>query len=372
MKKINKLLLIFIILITITIFTSCENNKREELSVLADVTLQPILKEIEKSYEKSNKELNLVITYGNYEELSNIIQANKSEYLVIADKRRLRYLMDENNCSYERKIVDFARNVECKTTENDAKIATIYSAGIIDTNYKVFSRSEDYIDRTKLESPNYDKTIANYNSFIEYLTNENCQAIYTKHDLTIKEEVTISKGEYVKNILTNEDSSLELYVNVYLPPNYSENTKPYKVIYFQDGDFYLELKNTYDKLISENEIEPFIGVFIHIRKANYNRNSALSNNPQFTSFVGNDVVKFIRENYNISIKPEDNIAAGLSLGAFESFVLAYKYPDVFKSVISQSIGMGMESFSYYVENDKNDASDKNFYIENGQSMMVWK
>ncbi len=133
MKKRNKLILFLIIIIIATAFTSCVNSTtKDEINILADTSLKPLLTDIEIAYEKSNKNIDLVITYGSFEEISDILQNNKNEFLVISHKNRLRFFMDGYNCSYEREVVDFAKNIEYKISDNDHKIATIYSAGIID------------------------------------------------------------------------------------------------------------------------------------------------------------------------------------------------------------------------------------------------
>lgn len=49
-----------------------------------------------------------------------------------------------------------------------------------------------------------------------------------------------------------------------------------------------------------------------------------------------EIIPWVRQNYNITEKPEEAIICGLSLGGLTAAYLGLKYPDVFGNVLSQS------------------------------------
>lgn len=137
--------------------------------------------------------------------------------------------------------------------------------------------------------------------------------------------------EYVDKILNKSHN-----IYVYLPPEYDDN-KEYPVIYLFDAFIYMnrvEVPHILDNLIKTKKIKPMIAVMF----GNYreSRKILLPLNPDFKDEFVNDFLPFIRNNYSVSEKPEDNIIGGMSYGGLAAAYIAFHHSDIFGKVLSQS------------------------------------
>lgn len=126
-------------------------------------------------------------------------------------------------------------------------------------------------------------------------------------------------------------------VRVYLPPNYSASTDSFPMILFHDGLEYVSLAsshNVMDYLISRNEIEPIIAVFV----PPVNRTSEYSESSMgtFTNFIVNEVIPYIDSRYRTKRTPGSRATAGASNGGNISLWLAYSHPEIFGNVAAHS------------------------------------
>ncbi|WP_291569294.1 alpha/beta hydrolase-fold protein [Clostridium sp. UBA4548] len=128
----------------------------------------------------------------------------------------------------------------------------------------------------------------------------------------------------------------EYRVWIYTPVGYSKEEEPYKMLVLSDGFEYVHgllTPSLLDNLIYEKQIAPIVAVFIESKD---NRFEMLSCNKNFTSFVAEEIVPYVRERYNVSHKPEDSIIGGLSLGGLAATYLGVMKSEVFGNVLSQS------------------------------------
>lgn len=128
----------------------------------------------------------------------------------------------------------------------------------------------------------------------------------------------------------------EYRVWIYTPGGYSKEEEPYKMLVLTDGFEYVHgllTPSLLDNLIYEKQIAPIVTVFIESKD---NRFEMLSCNKDFTSFVAEEIVSYVREKYNVSHKPEDSIIGGLSLGGLAATYLGLMKSEVFGNVLSQS------------------------------------
>ncbi len=84
----------------------------------------------------------------------------------------------------------------------------------------------------------------------------------------------------------------------------------------------------------DNELTPDIGNIVHSEYTS----SAFDNGSgeKFSNFVVDTVVSYIRDNYNVSTDPEDNMIMGSSSGGIEAFYIGMENMDVFGSIGSLS------------------------------------
>lgn len=145
---------------------------------------------------------------------------------------------------------------------------------------------------------------------------------------------------------------------IYLPPNYDDNIN-YKVIYFQDGTDYsnlMEINNVLDYLISNNEIEPVIGVFLAC--IDRNEDYILEDKDVYLNFLVDIMIPFIDTNYSTDTSTEGRIISGLSNSGSFALYTAYKHPELFGYVLSQS--GALNTLSYYGETLGNNFASADF------------
>lgn len=138
-------------------------------------------------------------------------------------------------------------------------------------------------------------------------------------------------------------------IYVYLPPAYEiEKDRDYPVVFFQDGLDYIEFAITphvIDDLIQSAKIEPLIAVFItppnRFRPESPNRMTEYGLNPDYVSFMADELVGFIAEKYRTRDDRLQRLVIGDSFGGLVSAWIPFKRPDVFALGYSQS---GYQSF----------------------------
>ncbi len=126
-------------------------------------------------------------------------------------------------------------------------------------------------------------------------------------------------------------------IRVYLPPNYESTSDSFPMILMHDGLEYISLAsmhNVLDYLISENQIEPIIGVFV----PPVNRTPEYAGNQMsaFNNFIVNELIPYLRNRYRIKSGSNNCAVGGASNGGNISLYLALNNPDIFGNVAAQS------------------------------------
>ncbi len=125
---------------------------------------------------------------------------------------------------------------------------------------------------------------------------------------------------------------------VYFPHNYKKIEGPYHFSVVFDGKAFIDFTQTptiFDNLIAENKIPPVISVFVH-NFSGFIRGKDLSCYPLFADFVAKELLPWVRDKYNISTDPENRVLIGSSSGGLAASFIAYRYPNLFRKVLSQS------------------------------------
>jgi enterochelin esterase-like enzyme len=149
-------------------------------------------------------------------------------------------------------------------------------------------------------------------------------------------------------------------VQVYLPSGYrpltaqevtptggggQEQSKPrfagtYPVIFVQDGGEYITLGsmvNVLDYVIANGLVPPVVAVFI----SPLDRNYEYFLNKDYERMVVEEILPFVREKYDVSLKPAENAIMGASLGGVISVMIALDHPEIFGKCGSQSGAFGI-------------------------------
>jgi enterochelin esterase-like enzyme len=142
----------------------------------------------------------------------------------------------------------------------------------------------------------------------------------------------IMKQDFASALLKNTRS-----IFVYLPPGYSKNAQPYDLLVVFDGQDSIDIvptPTTLDNLISEQRIAPTVALIVGNAKGM--RGTELPCNPTFAEFLNSELIPWLRRNYNVTRDPPRVTIGGYSYGGLAATCAAYRHPETFGNVLSQS------------------------------------
>lgn len=146
---------------------------------------------------------------------------------------------------------------------------------------------------------------------------------------------------------TNDPSGLNRLLSIYLPPAYDQDDTDtrYPVIYFLPGlggdetSSALSIQSLFDTLLAEQAVVPCIIVTIGgdvdngiptfggIKQGCWYVNSTL--NGAFEDFITQNIIPFIDGTFNTKSSADARAIMGHSMGAYGSFYLGMRHPDIF-------------------------------------------
>jgi enterochelin esterase-like enzyme len=130
----------------------------------------------------------------------------------------------------------------------------------------------------------------------------------------------------------------ERYLSVYTPPAYSRHARPYGLLFVFDEQWYLSRIPTstiLDNLIAKGEIPPLVAVFVG-NGPDDSRSRQLPCNSNFAAFMAEELLPWVRNEYNVTTEPGFTIVAGSSYGGLAAAYLGLQCPGHFGNVLSQS------------------------------------
>lgn len=151
-------------------------------------------------------------------------------------------------------------------------------------------------------------------------------------------DARIPAGRFTQYVIFDSTYRRPRRIWVYTPPGYRERGKPYDLMMVFDGEDYfnaIPLPMILDTLLAAKQTPAFVTVFVDdsIGQA---RIDDLSNHSKFASFIGRQLVPWVRKNWNVTRKPDRTIIAGFSNGGLGASYIALRRPDLFGNVYSQS------------------------------------
>jgi len=144
-------------------------------------------------------------------------------------------------------------------------------------------------------------------------------------------------GEIVKQDFASALLKNTRPIFVYLPPGYSKNAQPYDLLVVFDGQDSIDIvptPTTLDNLISEKRIAPTVALIVGNVKGM--RGTELPCNPTFAEFLNSELIPWLRRNYNVTRDPQRVTIGGYSYGGLAATCAAYRHPETFGNVLSQS------------------------------------
>jgi enterochelin esterase-like enzyme len=171
----------------------------------------------------------------------------------------------------------------------------------------------------------------------------------------------VSQGEIKFHKIKSEILKEERAIRVYTPPGYDPKGKPCGLLIFFDGEtvpFLIPLPATLDNLIAKEKIPPMVAVMVNSQTT---RTRDLACSGPFADFLANELVTWVRGNFNVSADPAQTVVSGFSLGGLAAAYCGLRRPEVFGNVLSQS-----GSF-WYFEGWKESANlfERNIFTDSG-------
>jgi len=166
---------------------------------------------------------------------------------------------------------------------------------------------------------------------------------------------------------------------VWLPPDYfDKSAKRYPVLYMHDGQNIVDpntssfgidwqIDETADSLIRSQEIEPFILVGINNTADRFFDYSPGEKGTAYMNLIVDKIKPFIDSNYKTHPGRENTAVGGSSMGGLISFMIAWKYPEVFSKAICMSPAFKINQVDYVkeVKSSNEEKKDIVLYIDNG-------
>lgn len=171
---------------------------------------------------------------------------------------------------------------------------------------------------------------------------------------------TVTLHRFKSALLGNERR-----VWVYTPPDYSPTAKPYWLLVLFDGWLYVHLIPTptiLDNLYAEKMIPPLVAVFVENFRGSI-RARELHSNENFARSVAEELIPWVRRNYNVTSDPARAVVGGLSGGGDGAAFVALRHPQIFGNVLSQSGAFQSEPSPDQFFNDPADREEEHLTHE---------
>lgn len=148
----------------------------------------------------------------------------------------------------------------------------------------------------------------------------------------------VPEGKVVSHKFKSDLLDNERTVWIYTPYGYDRSEKKYGILILFDGGSYISwipAPTILDNLISEDLIPPIISVFVN-HPTQALRNQELSCSEAFTQFLVKELVPWIKNTHHVSENPALTIIGGSSNGGLGAAFAAFRHPEIFGNVLSQS------------------------------------
>jgi enterochelin esterase-like enzyme len=146
------------------------------------------------------------------------------------------------------------------------------------------------------------------------------------------ERGAVDKGTFHSKTLGNDRD-----VWLYTPAGFSDDGGPYPLLVVLDGGAYTTLvpvPTILDNLISQRRIPATVAVMVG--SAAGRRDAEQSCSTGFSDFLAKELVPRVRARYVASADSRLTVIGGSSRGALAASCAAFRHPDVFGKVLSQS------------------------------------
>jgi endo-1,4-beta-xylanase len=133
---------------------------------------------------------------------------------------------------------------------------------------------------------------------------------------------------------------LDVGYNIYLPPDYAKSQRRFPVVYFlhqlgaNESSLLMTIR-TLDQAIKEKKVAPCILVLPNAGKTSWYADSADAK-VMGETIVIKELIPHVDKTYRTIAKREGRAVQGYSMGGFGALKFAFKYPEMFGSVVAYS------------------------------------
>src|SRR5215212_10752257 len=150
----------------------------------------------------------------------------------------------------------------------------------------------------------------------------------------------VPKGRVEQTTFTSTLLGTTRDVWIYTPPGYDTLARRGDglplLLTFDGGEYVSSIPTPtiLDNLLAARRIAPMVAVFVGSPEGQ--RDAELGANPRHAEFVATELVPWARSKYRLAASPARNVVAGSSLGGLAAAFVAYRHPELFGNVLSQS------------------------------------
>jgi enterochelin esterase-like enzyme len=148
----------------------------------------------------------------------------------------------------------------------------------------------------------------------------------------------VPAGRIEKSRIKSELLGNERDLSIYTPPGYRRDGPPNGLlVVFDEGAYLVNVPTPVilDNLLSERKIPSMVAVLI-ANPDQDTRTRELPPNPKFADFLNNELVPWVRQNYNVTTDPNQVVVAGSSFGGIASVYAGLRHPETFGNILCQS------------------------------------
>src|SRR5262249_15704349 len=156
------------------------------------------------------------------------------------------------------------------------------------------------------------------------------------------------KQEKFSSVILKE----ERVVSIYTPAGYETEGGTYGLLVLFDGEAYrseVPTPTILDNLVASKKIQPLVALLVDSGET---RDRDLQCSAPFADFLAKELLPWARQRYRLTPDPKHTIVSGSSYGGLSAVYCAFRHPEVFGNVLSQS-----GSFGYYPGWDSGDRAD---------------
>ena len=147
----------------------------------------------------------------------------------------------------------------------------------------------------------------------------------------------VAKGSVTQVSVEDTHARRTRNVWVYTPASYeaAPGVKHHLLVLFDGADYTADIPapTILDNLHAANAIPPTVAVMIDTTDG---RIADLANHQAFADFVAKDLVPWAQAHYRVDRSPSNTIAGGYSAGGLAAAYVAFRHPEAFGNVLSQS------------------------------------